>query len=119
MKRLLDKGRLDLRLLTLQDEPISALYNIKYKNTVFAYQSGFNHPNCSPGLYHDLVAIKDCIESDHHHYDYLKGQGDSYKSSLRSKESQMFTMNIYKSRTSYLYNMIKNRMKKAIEKVRN
>lgn len=122
MKRLIDKGWLELRLLILQDEPISALYNIKHKNTVFTYQSGFNSPDslsCSPGLYHDLVAIKDCIESDHPHYDYLKGQGQSYKSSLRSTESQMYTMQIFKSRRSYAYRKFKSRMKEAAKKVRN
>lgn len=119
MKRLLDKGWLDLRLLTLQDEPISALYNIKYKKTVFTYQSGFNYPKFSPGLYHDLVAIKDCIETNYPNYDYLKGQGQSYKSSLRSTESQMYIMRIYKSRRSYIYSIIKSRMKEIVKKVRN
>ena len=85
MQYLLNHGYLYLSFLSIDNKNIASLYNIKYKNKVYFYQSGtdisFDH-GLSPGLLLHSYCIEEAIKEGLEEYDFMiKGEMDSYKKS--------------------------------------
>jgi CelD/BcsL family acetyltransferase involved in cellulose biosynthesis len=97
MRRLLDRGMLNLRLLSLDDVVISAIYNLRYGGTDYFYQAGFDTGNAakySPGIVAHSYAIEDSIRQGLKRYDFMKGGLTSYKSEFGCQESSIYDMRI-------------------------
>lgn len=83
MPEMLKNGHLELHFLSVSGRNIAALYNIKYRNKVYYFQSGLDtsfDPNLSPGvLLHDHC-IRAAGREGLSEYDFLlQGQLDDYK----------------------------------------
>lgn len=80
---MLEKGHLELKFLSIQGKNVAALYNIRYKDRVYYYQSGMDlsfDPTLAPGLLLHAHAIEEAIRDGMKEYDFLmRGSGDSYK----------------------------------------
>jgi len=97
MQRLLDRGMLNLRLLSLDDVVISAMYNLRYGGTDYFYQAGFDTGDAakySPGIVAHSYAIEDSIRQGLKRYDFMKGGTVSYKSEFACNEGPMYDMEI-------------------------
>jgi CelD/BcsL family acetyltransferase involved in cellulose biosynthesis len=80
--RLLRKGWAKLLILSVSGEAVAALYNFTYGNKVYFYQAGFSQSDGripSPGALLHSYAIEQAISEGCVEYDFLKGEGDSYK----------------------------------------
>ncbi len=75
-----EKGWLNLCFLTLNDEPVSAIYAFKYKNKIFNYLTGFDPKYSEYRVGHllFLYSIKNSIENGLKEFDFMRG-GESYK----------------------------------------
>ena len=97
VRRLLDRGMLNLRLLSLDDVVISAVYNLRYDGTDYFYQAGFDTGDAakySPGIVAHSYAIEDSIRQGLKRYDVMKGGLTSYKSEFGCQESPIHDMRI-------------------------
>lgn len=72
-------AEIDLSLLSLDEKPLSVLYNVRCKDRVYNLQSGYLerfHPKISLGSLHLGYAIKAAFYSaDAEHFDMLAGRG--------------------------------------------
>lgn len=77
MPRLFAAGSLDLSWISVDDEPIAALYNVVHDGKVYFYQSG-RKPSLPRGIRPGIVmhahAIRRAIEAGRREYDFLAGQ---------------------------------------------
>ena len=76
MPALFDRGVLDLRWLTVDGEPLSAIYNIRWNGKIYCYQSGRRMnvpPQIRVGIVQHAAAIKEAIVSGCREYDFLGG----------------------------------------------
>jgi CelD/BcsL family acetyltransferase involved in cellulose biosynthesis len=75
-----EKGWLNLCFLTLNDEPVSAIYAFKYRNKMFNYLTGFDPKYSEYRVGHllFLYSIKDSIEKGLSEFDFMRGD-ESYK----------------------------------------
>jgi CelD/BcsL family acetyltransferase involved in cellulose biosynthesis len=81
---LLEAGALELLWLSVQGEPIAAIYNILWNGKVYFYQSGRKTEVPSgqrPGIVLHVHAIRRAIEAGRREYDFLSG-GEHYKKQL-------------------------------------
>jgi len=80
-KSFAEKEWLSLCFLTLNGEPVSAVYAFKYANKMFNYLTGFdpNHSEYRVGHLIFLNFIKNSIENGLREFDFMRG-GESYKS---------------------------------------
>jgi len=103
--------KLQLWILSIKKEPISAIYCIDYEETRFFYQAGINtnlKPNISPGNLLHLFAIEDAIKLGLKKYDFMKGdKTGSYKQIFTNNTSNMYNVHIIKK-------SLKNSPKKVI-----
>jgi len=93
MHRLLERGMLNIRLLSFDGAAISALYNFRYGGTDYFYQAGFDTGNASrysPGIVAHNYAIEDAIRQGMKKYDFMKGGTVSYKSEFACNESPVY-----------------------------
>lgn len=79
-KSFAEKGWLNLSFLSLNDEPVSAIYAFRYRNKMFNYLTGFDPKY---GDYHVghllfLYSIKKSIEEGLREFDFMRGD-ESYK----------------------------------------
>jgi len=82
MPSMLQKGRLELKLLLENGESRAAIYNIKYKNKIYFYQCGVDTSGKKAAFGYALHArcIEDAIKEGMAEYDFLpKAGGDNYK----------------------------------------
>lgn len=83
MQEMLENDHLDLRFLSVSGKNIAVLYNIKYKNKIYYYQSGLDagfDKNLSPGLLLHAHGIEEAIKEALTEYDFLmQGNMDAYK----------------------------------------
>ncbi len=83
--RAMTDGHIDLLRISAGDQTIGFLYNFRYRNRVYAYQSGFDyqvsHPHQKPGLTCHHLAIEMCQCQGVEIYDFLAGAA-RYKTSL-------------------------------------
>jgi CelD/BcsL family acetyltransferase involved in cellulose biosynthesis len=75
-----EKGWLNLCFLTLNDEPVSAIYAFKYRNKMFNYLTGFDpkYSEYRVGHLSFLYSINNCIENGLREFDFMRGD-ESYK----------------------------------------
>ncbi len=83
MADMLRDGSLELRFLSIDGRNVAVLYNIKYKNKIYFYQSGLDTSfdrKLSPGLLLHSHSIEQAIADHLDEYDFLmQGDRDSYK----------------------------------------
>jgi CelD/BcsL family acetyltransferase involved in cellulose biosynthesis len=75
-----EKGWLRLHFLTVNDEPISALYGFEYNQKVYGYLSGWNPQfyQYEVGSLSMMYDIQECIHKGLKEYDLMRGSG-AYK----------------------------------------
>jgi CelD/BcsL family acetyltransferase involved in cellulose biosynthesis len=79
-KSFAERGWLNLCFLTLNDEPVSAIYAFKYRNKMFNYLTGFNPKYSEYHVGHILFlySIKNSIENGLREFDFMRGD-ETYK----------------------------------------
>ena len=79
-KSFAEKGWLSLCFLTLNGEPVSAVYAFKYANKIFNYLTGFDPQYSEYRVGHLIFMyfIKHSIENGLREFDFMRG-GESYK----------------------------------------
>jgi CelD/BcsL family acetyltransferase involved in cellulose biosynthesis len=78
----LDRGWLRLGVLALGEQPIGAIYNLRYAGRVYFYQSGIELQDSStlrPGVLLHAHEIAAAIDAGCHEYDFLKRGESKYK----------------------------------------
>lgn len=78
------RGRLDLLLLHVGDEPIAAIYNLVLGNKTYFYQSGRRTDlpaKVRPGIVIHALAMQRAIAEGQREYDFMKGDSQ-YKQKL-------------------------------------
>jgi len=96
-QRFLDAGWLRLRYITDQTKVVSVQYNIRYGDTEYYYQSGFdikNYRKASLGTSDHLYAIEQAILEGLAFYDFMGGPDDSYKRDYRCQLTPMFNLRL-------------------------
>jgi CelD/BcsL family acetyltransferase involved in cellulose biosynthesis len=88
---------LRLNILELNKKPVAATMCFDYKDTVYLYNSGYepDYGWLSVGVISKALCIKDSIERNKKHFDFLKG-GEAYKYHLGGRE-----LPLYKCSLSY------------------
>lgn len=76
----IQRGWLQLGILSLDGSPIGAIYGMTKGDTVFFYQAGFDpaHKAVSPGTLLVASLIRKAIEEEKRHFDFLRGD-EPYK----------------------------------------
>jgi CelD/BcsL family acetyltransferase involved in cellulose biosynthesis len=92
----LARGWLRLYTLTLDDQPVAALYGFMYGGTFYFFQSGFDpaFSEWSTGLVMMGLAIKSAIEEGAHEYDLLHGT-EGYKMHWASEARALARLEAY------------------------
>jgi CelD/BcsL family acetyltransferase involved in cellulose biosynthesis len=102
--------KLQLWILSIAEEPISAIYCIDDKNTRYFYQTGINtkfKPNISPGNLLHLHVIEDAINNGFQRYDFMKGDAtNSYKQTFTNHTYNMYNAHIFKKSPRNTYKMV-------------
>ena len=122
VKRLLPLDKVSLRILRFDDEPVAALYSFVDKDTVHAYQSGFE---TQMGHRYSLLTtmltqeIKSSIEKpavSRFNFMYSNNE-DTYKKRYAGNTEKMYNVSFDKSGfKNYLYHLIHKKLKSAIKK---
>ncbi len=75
-----ERGWLNLCFLTLNNQPVSAIYAFKYRNKMFNYLTGFDPKYFDYHLGHllFLYSIKNSIDNGLNEFDFMRGD-ESYK----------------------------------------
>lgn len=76
MPALLDRGALDLSWICARGEPVAALYNLRWRDRIYCYQSGrkLDLPRMiRPGIVLHAHAIRRAITAGMREYDFLGG----------------------------------------------
>ena len=82
-KNLLKNNRLQFVLLKLNEKYLGAIYNFKYHNRIYFYQSGIltysKNKHIRPGNLLHAYCIRKGIEENYKYYDFLKIGKNTYK----------------------------------------
>ena len=100
--RILAKGWVRLFILSVDDDPIAALYDFVYDNKMYYYQSGFDieHNRIhSPGLLIRSYAIENAIESGLYECDFLKGDISGYKAGWRGQTRSILQLRMSRAQS--------------------
>ena len=108
--RAVPRGEAELLQVSLvagqRSKVIGYLYNLRWQNKVYAYQSGFDYRTTDqhqlPGLTCHSLAIKNAIISKADVYDFMAGDSQ-YKNSLSNSKSFMYWVVISNLKTYYHY----------------
>jgi CelD/BcsL family acetyltransferase involved in cellulose biosynthesis len=77
---LFKKGWLKLLFLLVDDEEVACLYNFKFKNKIYFYQSGLDpnpkYSRYSLGYIIHYLALKEAVDNQIEEYDFLSGNED-------------------------------------------
>lgn len=123
MKYLFENGYLQLRFLQINNENVACLYNIKYNNKIFFYQSGIDTSfdySLSPGLLLHSYCIEDAIKEGIKEYDFLlMGNMDSYKKSWTRNYRYMCDIYIPRPRILKFITSFKDKAKNYYHAVKN
>ena len=94
--RALRRGWLRLYILRLDGKPASALYGLRYGQTFYFYQSGFDpqYARHSVGLVTMGLAIKSAMEEGAEEYDLLHG-GEAYKFHWAKESRELARLELY------------------------
>jgi CelD/BcsL family acetyltransferase involved in cellulose biosynthesis len=79
-RQAIKKGWLQLGMLSLDGNPIGAIYGMAMRETVYFYQAGFDpaHKSVSPGTLLVASLIRKAISDGRSHFDFLRGD-EPYK----------------------------------------
>jgi GNAT superfamily N-acetyltransferase len=100
-KQFYDQDWLQLRVLKVNDDPISSYYNFKYNKRIYYYQSG-SDPNWSKYSVGDLLladCIKSAIQKGYIEFDFMRGAED-YKKRWGTKNKYNFRLELVNDRLS-------------------
>lgn len=90
-------GAIDLMRVSAGGQALGYLYNLRYRGTVYAYQSGFDYAASDaqrkPGLTCHHLAIEKYLAEGAERYDFLAG-GDRYKLSLSTGAATLYWVEI-------------------------
>jgi CelD/BcsL family acetyltransferase involved in cellulose biosynthesis len=90
----------EIRIIRSRGEPLAALYNFGFRDTIYFYQSGVSpvaHFR-SPGVYLHCKAMKCAIENNFDYYDLMRGNLSSYKRRFPCEIMEMQNIALYRSR---------------------
>jgi CelD/BcsL family acetyltransferase involved in cellulose biosynthesis len=109
----------EFRIICIDGEPLSALYNFSFGDTVYFYQSGFaEHSQVrSPGLLAHGLAIDEAISGNKAFYDLMRGDIDSYKVRFRCEVTDMCNITHYRKDVSSALFFLKDYLKSIVRKV--
>lgn len=99
-----DGAEIDLSLLSLDEKPLSVLYNVRCKERVYNLQSGYLerfHPKISLGSLHLGYAIEAAFHSaEAKHFDMLAGRGkqSDYKRAIANEIMVLKSYKVVRSR---------------------
>ncbi len=122
MPYILRNGHLELRFLSVSGKNIAALYNIRYNNKIYFYQSGLDtafDKKLAPGLLLHNHSIKEAVSCGLKEYDFLPmGSLDSYKKHWTTGYRNV--CNIYMARPGIVKHTmaVRDKMKTAYHAVR-
>jgi len=125
LKRLLPLNKVSLRVLRFEDEPVAALYSFVDRDTVHAYQSGFETEN---GHRYSLLTtmltqeISNSIENpDVSRFNFMYSDNeDTYKKRYSGVTEEMFNISYDKAGIKYsIYCFIHGTVKSRVKKVLN
>ena len=110
MPLMLQKGHLELVLLSENSNSKAVLYNIAYKNKIYFYQSGIDTTDKKAAFGYVLhsYCIEEAIKRGIEEYDFLpKGQSDDYKG--RFAKDYRVLSDLYMARTWFVKQFVKAR----------
>ncbi|MCW3476884.1 GNAT family N-acetyltransferase [Limobrevibacterium gyesilva] len=92
IERAMPAGEVDLLRVSAGGRVVGYLYNFRFRDRAYAYQSGFDYavsdPHQKPGLTCHHLAIEMYAAEGMDRYDFLAG-GDRYKTSLANAETML------------------------------
>ena len=122
MARLLDEGKLRLRRTTMGTDLIAILYNIRFADTEYYYQSGFDlqlGSRIRPGIYAHVRAIEESIKEKVAYYDLMKGDENSYKSEYCAQKESMLTIRLYNRSMKGRFLYLRDTLLEYVRKLRD
>lgn len=100
--KLLNKGWINLFILSIDDRPIAALYDFIYDGKMIYYQSGLDLDSASlhsPGILIRSYAIEKAIREGLTECDFLKGEVTGYKAGYRGKLRNIVQLRLARARS--------------------
>ncbi|HYP30122.1 MAG TPA: GNAT family N-acetyltransferase [Blastocatellia bacterium] len=100
--KLIDKGWVNLFILSLGGRPVAALYDFIYGGKMIYYQSGLDIDSAglhSPGILIRSYAIEKAIRDGLTECDFLKGDVTGYKSGYRGQLRNIVQLRLARSRS--------------------
>lgn len=95
--RAFSAGGIDLLRVSAGEHVLGYLYNLRYRHTAYAYQSGFDYAlagaQLKPGLTSHQLAIERCLREGLDRYDFLAG-ASRYKQSLATGATTLHWLDI-------------------------
>jgi hypothetical protein len=125
LKRLLPMNKISLRVLSIEDEPVAALYSYVDRDMVHAYQSGFETEN---GHHYSLLTtmltqeISNSIENDQiNRFNFMySNDEDTYKRRYSGTTEKMYNISYDKQGLKFtLYRFIHKTIKSYVKKQLN
>ena len=94
IRRTFDDGVVQLLRIQSGDRTIGVLYNLRHGNRIYAYQSGFVHPEAHerPGVVAHALAIRRAWQEGAEIYDFLAGENRLKRSFGNRTESLSWTV---------------------------
>lgn len=100
--RILSKGWIRLFMISVDGNPVAAMYDFVYNNKMYYYQSGFDIEHSrirSPGLLIRSYAIENAIESGLYECDFLKGDLSGYKAGWRGQTRSILQLRMSRAQS--------------------
>jgi len=106
IKQFFEKGMIVLSAIQIEGQIISVNYSIKWRNTLYFYQSGIDEtykPNLSPGLLNHLLLIQYCKEHNIQKYNLLKSVKNDYKNQFSQLGDELIDVTMLSSNKLNLF----------------
>jgi hypothetical protein len=106
IEQYVEKGIIVLSAIQIENQIISVNYSIKWRNTLYFYQSGIDEsykPNLSPGLLNHLLLIQYCTEQKIQQYNLLKSAKSDYKSQFSQLSDELIDITMLSSNILNLF----------------
>ena len=114
-------GWLQIQRITDQEEAILINYNVRFGDTEYYYQSGFNldkYRNYSLGVMAHMYAIESAIDDGRDFYDFMHAMGDSYKHQYQCLLTAMDDINLIKPTPVGRWLLLRDRVIQCARKLR-
>lgn len=112
LARLVPGNIVDLRVVCLDGRPISVLYNYRFGNRIYSYQSGHRYARWSPGLLADTYAIAEACEQGISGYDLLKGEPGTFKEALDADQRELVGIVVFASKTEAIAQKVREKFRR-------